>query len=82
MSVPSARYPTLKARQVLQLLHRIGYTEQRRKGSHRVLTAPDRGRIVFAFHDGQDVPPHVLRLMLTREAGLADPEIAQLLNWP
>lgn len=79
MSVPSARYPTLKARRVLQLLRRVGYTQQRRRGSHRTLTAPGRDPIVFAFHDNQDVPPHVLRLMLKREAGLTDSEIADLL---
>ena len=80
MSVPSARYPALKARRVLQLLGRVGYTQQRRRGSHRILTAPGREQIVFAFHDNQDVPPRVLRLMLTREAGLTDPEIAELLK--
>ncbi|MCY3953872.1 MAG: hypothetical protein OXG69_15200 [bacterium] len=35
---------------------------------------------MFAFHDNQDVPPHVLRLMLEREAGLTDSEIADLLQ--
>ena len=79
MAIPASRLPALKARKVLQLLTRIGYQEQRRSGSHRVLTAPGRRTIVFAFHEGSEVPPAALRHMLTNRAQLTDQEIEALL---
>lgn len=69
MAIPAARYPALKAREVLRLLGKIGYEKERQKGSHRKLTAPGRVPIGFAFHDGADVPPRALRHMLTDEPG-------------
>ena len=79
MVIPAARLPALKAREVRGLLAKIGYEEKRRRGSHRMLAAPNRLPIVFAFHDGVEVPPQALRHMLTNRAGLTDQEIQDLL---
>ena len=79
MAIPAARYPALKAREVLRLLGKIGYETERQKGSHRKLTAPGRAPIGFAFHDRADVPPRALRHMLTDRAGLSDQEVTKLL---
>ena len=77
--IPAKEFPALKARAVLRLLSKVGYEEVRRSGSHRILTAERRSRIVFAFHDGADVPPQALRHLLTNLAGLTDKEIQELL---
>lgn len=65
-------FPSLKAKRLLWILlsEPIGYRIVRQRGSHRILEAPGRKRIVFAFHDGQTVPPGVVRRMLEKEAGL------------
>ena len=53
MALPVSRYPALKARKVLRLLHKIGYEQVRQTGSHRKLEAEGRLPIIFAFHDGK-----------------------------
>lgn len=77
--IPAARFPALKAREVRRLLTKLGYQEARRRGSHRILVATGRLRIVFAFHDNVEVPPKALRHMLVNRAGLTDEEIQDLL---
>ena len=61
MAIPAARFPALKAREVLRLLAKIGYEQERQRGSHRKLVAPGRLPIGFAFHDRIEVPPRALR---------------------
>ena len=79
MVIPASRLPALKAREVRRMLAKIGYTQQRQRGSHRKLVAPDRLPIGFAFHDSAEVPPVALRHMLAERAGLTDEEIEDLL---
>ena len=43
-----------KAARVLTALKRDGWTETRRRGSHRVLVKGDRQRI-WAYHEGVDL---------------------------
>lgn len=43
-----------KAARVLAALKRDGWTETRRRGSHRVLMKDDRQRI-WAYHEGVDL---------------------------
>lgn len=79
MAIPAARFPALKAQQVLRLLARIGYTQVRQTGSHRKLVAPGRKPIGFSFHNRDDVPPRALRRMLVDLAGLTDEEVDDLI---
>ena len=79
MAIPVSRFPALKTHRALKLLAEVGYNERRRTGSHRILVADGRDRIVFAFHDGAEVPPAALRHMLVNRAQLSDDEILDLL---
>ena len=72
--------PVLSARKVLSLLRKLGYSQKRQSGSHRVLDAPGRKRIVFAFHDQDDVPRQALRHMLINRAGLTEQEAIRCLH--
>ena len=79
MVIPAAHLPALKAREVLRILRKLGYRQERQRGSHRKLVAPGRLTIGFAFHDSAEVPPTALRHMLAERAGLTDKEIVDLL---
>ena len=79
MVIPASRFPALKAREVLRLLARVGYKQERQRGSHRKLVAAGRQTIFFAFHDRTTVPRQALRNMLVNLAGLTDDEIEDLL---
>ena len=53
----------MTARALLAVLTRapLGYGVRRQRGSHRILVAPGRPRIVFAFHDRQTLAPGLVR---------------------
>lgn len=65
MSVWGAR----KARIVLAALARIGWKVKRQTGSHRILERPGSSDYVFAFHDGDEIGPHMLA-RIARHTGL------------
>lgn len=71
----------MRARELLGLLSKspLGYEVTRRKGSHRVLDAPGRPRLIFAFHDGQTVGPAMVKKILTRDVGLTEDQARELL---
>jgi predicted RNA binding protein YcfA (HicA-like mRNA interferase family) len=53
-------WPTTKARRVLAVLLRIGWSVKRQSGSHRILARPGWSDIVFAFHDNEEIGPKML----------------------
>lgn len=71
----------MKAKDLLSLLCRepLGYQIVRQSGSHRVLEAPDRPRLIFAFHDGATIAPGHVRKILVDQARLGADEIRDIL---
>jgi predicted RNA binding protein YcfA (HicA-like mRNA interferase family) len=55
-----SNWPSSKASKVLAALLRIGWVVKRQSGSHRVLSRPGWPDFVFAFHDGDEIGPHML----------------------
>ena len=45
---------------MLRALNRIGWTVKRRSGSHRILAREGWNDYVFAFHDRDEIGPHML----------------------
>jgi len=63
-------WPSRKARLVLAALLRIGWSIKRQAGtSHRILSRPEWPDYVFAFHDGEEIGPHMLA-RIARRTGL------------
>jgi predicted RNA binding protein YcfA (HicA-like mRNA interferase family) len=54
---------------VLTALERIGWTEVRRSGSHRILVRDGWPNFVFAFHDNEEIGPKMLS-RISRQTGL------------
>lgn len=77
--MPNA-FPSLRARQMLRLLGRLGYREERRSGSHRRLIADGRPPVTFAFHDRTTLPPGVVRDILVRQVGLTVDEALEVVR--
>ncbi len=53
-------WSSAKARRVLAALLRIGWSQKRRSGSHRVLQRDGWLDYTFAFHDGDEIGPKML----------------------
>jgi predicted RNA binding protein YcfA (HicA-like mRNA interferase family) len=71
----------MKARHLLRILKSepLNYRQVRRSGSHRRLEALGRKPLSFSFHDGQTIPPGLVRKILVDDVGLAEHEARKLL---
>lgn len=74
-------FPSMKARRLLAILTRepLNYRVVRQTGSHRTLRAPGRPRVLFAAHDGDTIPPGLVRKILVRDVGLDERAARDLL---
>lgn len=62
-------WPSTRARKVLAALLRLGWEVKRQSGSHRTLARHGRPDVVFAFHDNEEIGPHMLA-RIARVTGL------------
>jgi predicted RNA binding protein YcfA (HicA-like mRNA interferase family) len=62
-----SQWKSVKAKQLLAALFRIGWIIKREKGgSHRILSRPGWADIVFAFHDREEIGPKMLARIAKR----------------
>jgi predicted RNA binding protein YcfA (HicA-like mRNA interferase family) len=73
-----ARLPSLTARKVVRALKRVGFVEDRQRGSHLIPVHPDtRARTVVPIHPGRAIKEPLLRAIL-RDARLTVDEFLGL----
>jgi predicted RNA binding protein YcfA (HicA-like mRNA interferase family) len=72
----------MKARRFRSLLEReLGYTAQAGSGgSHRKLKAEGRPQILFAFHDGDEIGPAMVRDILVKQVRLTREEALEVVR--
>ncbi len=68
----------MKGRRLLRALLSIGYEVQRQEGSHRVLVAPGRPRLIHAYGDGDEIGPVMVRKILVGQVGLSVEEALEV----
>jgi predicted RNA binding protein YcfA (HicA-like mRNA interferase family) len=74
-----SRLPSLTARKVIRALKRVGFVEDRQKGSHLVLIQPEtKARTVVPVHPGRTIKETLLRAIV-RDANLSVDEFIELL---
>ena len=66
--------PVLKPREVIQILHALGFSEVRQRGSHKQYRHPDGRGTTVPFHPGRDISPILLR-QIARDIGLPVEEL-------
>jgi predicted RNA binding protein YcfA (HicA-like mRNA interferase family) len=69
-----SQWPATKARLVLRALLRIGWQIKRETGSHRTLSRNGWADFVFAFHDQDEIGPHMLA-RIARRTGLTPDDL-------
>ncbi len=62
-------WPSTRGSRVFAALLRIGWTVERRRGSHRVLARAGWPDFVFAFHDREEIGPRMLA-RIAKHSGL------------
>ena len=55
-----SQWPSSRAGRVLAALQRIGWTIKRQRASHKTLSRPGWPDYTFAFHDREEIGPHML----------------------
>ncbi|MBU3925606.1 type II toxin-antitoxin system HicA family toxin [Patescibacteria group bacterium] len=73
------RLPTLKAKDLIRVLRKLGFYEARQKGSHLCLKHPDGRFTLVPCHGGEDVDRGLLRQIL-REIEIAPNEFLKILD--
>lgn len=67
-------WKSVKARELLRALRRIGWTAKRERGSHKVLEREGWPDYVFAFHAGDEVGPRMLA-RVAKQTGLTPEDL-------
>ena len=69
-----SQWRSMKARQVLAALRRIGWEIKRQSGSHRILAREGWPDVVFAFHDNEEIGPRMLA-RIAKRTGLSPQDL-------
>ena len=73
------RLPSLTARKIIRALKKVGFTEERQKGSHLILIRPDtKTRTVVPIHAGKTIKPSLVYAII-EDARLTVHEFIELL---
>jgi predicted RNA binding protein YcfA (HicA-like mRNA interferase family) len=62
-----SRWPSIKAKQLLAALLRVGWTVIWQSGSHRRLARTGWANYTFAFHDADEIGPALLARIAKKE---------------
>ena len=57
-------FPTVKAKDFVRVIKRLGFTLDRQKGSHAIYKDSEGRRVVVPIHSGKDLKPGTLRGMM------------------
>ena len=64
-SLRMPKLPVLKDKDLVRVLHRLGFLEHRQRGtSHLIMKHPDGRRTTVPMHPGRDIPTGTLRAIL------------------
>jgi predicted RNA binding protein YcfA (HicA-like mRNA interferase family) len=69
-----SKWGSVKARQLLAALLRIGWEIAWQKGSHRRLKRPGWPNYTFAFHDNEEIGPGLLA-RIAKQTGLVPEDL-------
>lgn len=71
-----------RARELLNILLRkpLNYRIMRVRGSHWTLISPDRPRILYSYHDSEELSGHMVRKILVNGVGLNESEALEVLR--
>ena len=77
-----SNFPTVKARELLNILKRnpLNYVIMRTRGSHRTLFSPSRPRILYSYHDSEELSGYVVKKILVNGVGLKESEALEVIR--
>ena len=74
------KLPSLTAKQVLRVLKKIGFQEDRQRGSHLVLiNLVSKKRIVVPIHPGKTIKKPLLKSIIEKDIGISTKDFLRFL---
>ena len=74
------KLPSLTAKQVIKVLKKLGFHEDRQKGSHLVLINPlTKRRTIVPIHSGKTIKKPLLKTIIEKDVGISIEEFVKLL---
>ena len=74
------KLPSLKAKDVVRILKKLGFEEDRQKGSHLILINNfSHKRTVVPMHSGKDIRKSLLKKIIVEDAGITIDEFLKIL---
>ena len=73
-----ARLPILKARDVIRVLHKLGFVSIRQTGSHEVFKHPDGRKTSVPSHGGKEDVRHTLMHQILRQV---ETDYEEFMKW-
>lgn len=67
-------WPSIRAKELLKVLLRLGWEVKRTTGSHRVLSFPGKPDYVFSFHDREEIGPKMLA-RIAKQTGITPADL-------
>ena len=75
------KLPALTAKELVRILKRAGFHEDRQKGSHLVLLHPvTMRRVVIPIHSGKTIKRPLLQSIIQKDMGISVDEFLHLLK--
>jgi len=72
--------PSLKAKEVIKVLEKLGFEKDRQKGSHLVLLNPfTQRRTVIPIHPGRDIKKPLLKRIIEEDVGITIEKFLEIL---
>lgn len=66
------KLPSLSAKQVIRILKKLGFQEDRQKGSHLILINPiTKRRVVVPIHPGKIIKKPLLKSIIENDVGIS-----------
>ena len=74
------KLPSLTAKQVIRILRRLGFYEDRQKGSHLILINPlTKRRTVIPIYPGKTIKKPLLKAIIEKDVGISIEEFLKFL---
>ena len=74
------KLPSLKAKEVVRILKKLGFEEDRQRGSHLILiNCFSHKRTVVPIHSGKDIRKSLLKKIVVEDAGITIDEFLKFL---
>lgn len=75
------KLPSLKSREVICVLEKLGFQKDRSRGSHLVLYNPlNKKRTVVPIHKGKDIKKPLLKKIIEEDVGITIEEFLEILR--